>query len=132
MRYLLDTNIPVSFFRGKKRVIEKLEEVINEGVGLSTVSLGELYHGVYKTSQVKQKRKEIEQFIKVLKILVLDRTVASEYGRLMAGLEKKGVKLAGMDVLIAATAKANKLTILTEDRKHFVRLRNFGIKVEAV
>lgn len=132
MRYLFDTNILVSFFRGKSIVIVKVKGVINQGVGLSMISLGELYHGVNKSNQVKQKIKEIDKFVKTVKLLVIDKTVVWEYGKLMAALERKGVRLDGMDVLIAATAKANGLTILTEDKKHFGRLVDFGIKVETV
>jgi len=132
MRYLLDTNIPVSFFRGKQTIIDKVRSINGKGAALSMISLAELYHGVNKSSQVKKKTKEVDKFVKTLKLLVIDRQVAIEYGRLMAGLEKRGIKLAAMDVLIAATAKTNKLTILTEDRKHFGRLTKFGVKVEVV
>lgn len=132
MRYLFDTNIPVSFFRGKSTVIAKVKGVINQGVCLSMISLGELYHGVNKSNRAKQKIKEVDQFVKTVKLLVIDKAVVWEYGKLMAVLEKKRVKLDGMDVLIAATAKANNLIILTEDKKHFGRLVNFGIKVETV
>jgi len=132
MRYLLDTNIPVSFFRGKAAIIAKVKEVINKGVGLSMISLGELYHGVNKSNRVKQKIKEVDKFVKTVKLLMVDKAVVWEYGKLMAKLEKKGIKLASMDVLIAATAKANNLIILTGDKQHFPRLKGFGIKVEVI
>ena len=132
MRYLFDTNIPVSFFRGKATVIAKVNKVINKGAGMSMISLAELYHGVNKSTLLKKKVKEVDKFVKIVKLLVVDKTVVWEYGKLMAGLENKGIRLDGMDVLIAATAKANNLIILTEDKKHFGRLTNFGIRVETV
>ena len=57
---------------------------------------------------------------------------ARGFGKLMNELEVKGNKLDSMDVLIAATGKIHKLVILTGDKKHFTRLRKFGVKIELI
>lgn len=134
MKYLIDTNIVISYLRSKGKIVIKVRETIKNGYGISSVSLAELYLGAEKSKKVKHNYEQINKFIKIpaVKELKIDKRVAQEYGKLVAGLENKGVKLDGMDVLIAATAKANNLTILTEDKKHFGRLTNFGIKVEMV
>jgi len=132
MKYLIDSNIVISYLRLKEKVVNKVRETIKKGYGLSSVSLAELYLGAEKSKKVKHNYQQINKFMKIpaVKELKTDRRVAQEYGKLMAILEKRGVKLSGMDVLIAATAKANNLIILTEDKRHFGRLTNFGVKVE--
>lgn len=134
MKYLIDTNIVISYLRSKGKIVIKVRETIKNGYGISSVSLAELYLGAEKSKKVKHNYKQINKFMKIpaVKELKTDKRVAQEYGKLMAALERKGIRLDGMDVLIAATAKANNLIILTEDKKHFGRLTKFGVKVEVV
>lgn len=134
MKYLIDTNIVISYLRAKGIVVNKIKETINKRYGISSISLAELYLGAEKSNKTKHNYLQIDKFLRIpaVKELKIDKRIAQEYGKLMAKLEKKGIKLAAMDVLIAATAKTNNLTILTEDKKHFGRLTNFGIKVEVI
>lgn len=134
MKYLIDTNIVISYLRSKGKIVIKVRETIKNGYGISSVSLAELYLGAEKSKRVKHNYQQINKFLKIpaIKELKTDKRVAQEYGKLMAALERKGIRLDGMDVLIAATAKANNLVILTEDKKHFGRLTKFGLNVEVV
>lgn len=134
MKYLIDTNIVIAYLRGKITNVNKAKTLIKQGCGISAISLAELYHGAEKSSQTIANYQRIERFLKipVVKEIFLDKQIAKIYGKLIKELEIKGMKLDSMDVLIAATAKANNLTILTEDKKHFGRLVKFGIKVEVI
>ena len=134
MKFLLDTNIVIDFLRGKKSIVEKIGQILPQGIGISAVSLAELYHGAYKSSRPKYNLEKVDEFISVPEISVvdLDKQIAKHYGKMLAELESGGIKLAEIDMLIAATAGANGLKILTEDKKHFSRLVKFGIKVEIV
>ena len=134
MSYLLDTNIVIDQIRGDENITSLLKGIAEEGFCLSTVSLAELYHGAYKSDHPTKSRTKVDRWLDIpaLKLVSVDREVANEYGKLMSVLQKKGVKLFEMDVLIAATAKVSNLKILTRDRKHFERLKKFGLKVEVV
>lgn len=134
MKYLIDTNIVISYLRNKEVIITKVRESIKAGYGISSISLAELFLGAEKSLHVKYNYQKITKFLKIpeVKELKVDKRVAQEYGKIMAKLEKKGIRLAPIDVLIAATAKANNLTILTEDKQHFPRLKDFEIKVEVI
>ena len=46
----------------------------------------------------------------------------AEYGTIRAALEKRGERLDDMDILIAATAVQESITLLTENKKHFARI----------
>ena len=134
MKFLLDTNIVIDFLRGKKPIVERIGQILPQGIGVSVVSLAELYHGVYKSSRSKYNLEKVEEFISVpgISIVDLDKQIARYYGKMLAELESRGVKLAEVDVLIAATAGEMGLTVLTGDKKHFSRLVKFGIKVEII
>ena len=135
MKFLLNTNIVIDFLRGKKSIVEKIGRILPQGrIGISAISLAELYHGVYKSSRPKYNLEKVDEFISVPEISVvnLDKQIARHYGKMLAELESRGVKLAEVDILIAATAGKIGLTILTGDKKHFARLVEFGVKVEIV
>ena len=134
MKFLLDTNIVIDFLRGKKSIVEKIGKILPHGIGISAVSLAELYHGAYKSLRPKYNLTKVDEFISVpgISVVDLDKQIAKHYGKMLAELESGGIKLAEIDMLIAATAGANGLKILTEDKKHFSRLVKFGIKVEIV
>ena len=134
MMYLLDTNIVINFLRGDDATVKKINLVLEEGLAMSTVSLAELYHGAEKSNNPQENTLKIEKFAFIPEVTVfhVDVEISRRYGKLMSALEKKGVKLAGMDVLIAATAQTMDCTLLTSDKKHFTRLDNFGVKVEAI
>jgi len=134
MKFLLDTNIVIDFLRGEKSIVEKIGQILPHGIGISAVSLAELYHGAYKSSRPKYNLEKVDEFISVPEISVvnLDKQIARHYGKMLAELESRGVKLAEVDILIAATAGEIGLTILTGDKKHFARLVEFGVKVEIV
>ena len=134
MKYLLDTNIIIDFLKGRVGLDQKLVGELRQGYGISSITLTELYRGAYKSDRMRFNLKLIEDLIGLPEVKVLDfgKSEALAGGELTGRLEKAGKKLSMGDVLIAATAKVYKLTIITEDKKHFGRLTKFGIKVETV
>ena len=134
MKYLLDTNIIIDFLKGRVGLDQKLVGELRQGYGISSITLTELYRGAYKSDRMRFNLKLIEDLIGLPEVKVLDfgKSEALAGGELIGRLEKAGKKLSMGDVLIAATAKVYKLTIITEDKKHFGRLTKFGIKVETV
>jgi tRNA(fMet)-specific endonuclease VapC len=134
MKYLLDTNIIIDLFHGVEEVTSRLEKIEEFGVAVSTISLAELYLGAEISTNKKKNEKKIDSFLRTPSVSVLDFTKksAKEYGILLGKLQKKGIKLAEVDTMIAATAKLYGLKVLTKDKKHFERLKKFGVKVEVV
>ena len=47
MRYLVDTDWAIDHLHQVSRVIRRLEELARYGLGLSVISLAELYDGVF-------------------------------------------------------------------------------------
>ena len=121
-------------FSFEEIIIEKLDKEIEKGMGISSISLAELYHGAEKSTRTKKGIKDINRLLEAPKVEVMSfgNKESRGFGKLMNKLERKGSKLDSMDVLIAATAKVNKLVILTGDKKHFSRLSKFGVRVELV
>lgn len=126
MKYLLDTNILIDHIRGKREI--KID-VLEEGCAISIITLAELYYGAAKSNDPKKTFTIIRELLLDLGLQVrtLDEEIVFEFGKMKAELEVKGTRLEDFDLLIAATAKAGNLMLVTKNLKHFKRVA--GLKL---
>ena len=127
MRYLLDTDWVVHCLHGIESVAARLERLTPDGVGLSIVSMAELYQGVFYSADPAGNERALRDFLSRIDIVDLDdeicRIFATERGRLRAA----GTIIGDFDILIGATAIRHDLTMLTNNRRHFERLSGLTI-----
>jgi toxin FitB len=127
MNYLLDTNavseIPKP--RPNKGVLRWLDEINDDSVFLSVVTIAELRHGIERLPVGKRRHLLDEWFRNDLRerfeerILPVDSEVADACGKLMATCEASGRALGMADALIAATAELHGMTLVTRNVSHF-------------
>jgi len=123
--YLFDTDVLISILRGKdlsfKRKLETLRAQ-KAGLWVSVISLGELYHGAFKSENPPKNLALIQQLNNHLRIVDIDDNMAFLYGEIQATLEKSGEKVGDFDVLIACAAIQEKLTLVSGNARHFQRI----------
>jgi len=123
MKIVLDTNICIYLIKNSPPDLgTRLEAFAPGEVGLSAITVAELNYGVAKSRAVEQNARALESFLLPLVILDFDVKSALAYGRLRAGLERKGQPLGGLDFLIAAQAVAHDLLLITHNLKEFKRV----------
>ncbi len=121
-RYMLDTNIVIYVI--KRRPIEVLER-FNANVGrmvISSITLAELVHGAEKSAFPERNLRTVEDFISRLDVLSYDQKAAYHYGSIRADLEKKGTPIGLNDLHIAAHARSEALTLITNNLREFSRV----------
>ena len=127
MRRLVDTDWVIDYLHGVPRVVGRLDSLLPEGVGLSIVSLAELYDGVLRSNAPQRDEEKLRAFLTSLEVAPLDelicRILASERGRLRAA----GTTIGDFDLLISAAAIRHNLTLLTNNRRHFERVQGLDI-----
>jgi tRNA(fMet)-specific endonuclease VapC len=128
VRYLLDTNTVVYFFKAQGRVAERLLAVAPAVVGLSAVSLYELEVGVAKSKQARKRRRQLEQFTRTVSLLGFGAAEAEAAARLRARLEQQGCPIGPLDNLVAGTALAHGLVLVTHNTREFARIE--GLQLE--
>ena len=127
--YLLDTNICVYILNNAPVcVFEKVKEFDEKDIHISSISVAELYYGASKSKQKEMNLIRISKFLQMYNIIDFGEKEAKIYGDLFYDLEKNRQKIGYMDTLIAATALANNLTIVTNNEKEFVRVPNLKIE----
>jgi predicted nucleic acid-binding protein len=125
--YLVDTNIPSELTREKPdaRVVEFLRNVDKEGMFLSVMTIGEICKGI-ATLPVSQRRAMLQDWLDIEvrswfagRIFPVTEAIAERWGHLAAAAKQRGLTLAVVDGVIAATALHHDLTLVTPNVKDF-------------
>ena len=127
MRYLVDTNWIILHLRGSKRVAQRIEELTPEGIGVSVVSMGELYEGVYKASDPVRSEEALRLVLSQIDVVHIDDEVCRIFGRQRGRLRASNALIGDTDLWIGATAIRHGLTVLTNNRRHFKRIQGLAI-----
>ena len=84
--------------------------------------LAELYYGAARHPQGPSIRKEIEEFVSRLAVIPWDETAADHYGHIRAAVEKDGTPIGAMDIMIAAHARSQGTTLVSNNTLHFEKV----------
>ena len=127
MRYLIDTDWAIGYLRDVPDIADRVDELIPEGLGLSVISLAELYEGIYTSRDRPGGEEALQGFLSLVEIIPLDDETCRAFGRERGRLRAAGTLMGDMDILIGATAVRHNLTLLTNNRRHFERIQGLAI-----
>ena len=134
MKYLLDTCLVSELVKKEPNpaVVSWLDEQDEQNLFLSVLNLGELQKGISRLPD-GTKKNELQAWVALDlverftgRILELDLETALCWGRLQGEAEQAGEKLPVMDSLIAATAAAHGLVVVTRNVRDIERC---GVRV---
>ena len=126
---MLDTDIASYVIRGRPESARaRFRELESDQLCLSVVSEAELLYGVRARGSLRALPAMVADFLRHLTILDRSRAAAAHYAELRAKLEEQGTPIGNMDLMIAAHARSEEATLVTNNRKHFVRVP--GLKIE--
>jgi tRNA(fMet)-specific endonuclease VapC len=122
LKYLLDTNIVIYVI--KRRPIEVLG-TFNQHAGemaISAITLAELHHGTAKSAHPQKNGEVVEEFCSLLSVLPYSAKASWHYGSIRGHLEKAGKSIGVNDLHIAAHARSEGLTLVTNNLTEFARV----------
>ena len=128
--YLLDTDWVIDYFNNKEPTSSKIEELRDEGIGISIISLAELYEGVLNSKNPESSENLLLEFMSEVSVMELDEGICRIFGELRGKLRKKSLLIDDFDIVIASTAIYHEITLCTNNRKHYDRIE--GLKVLSV
>lgn len=126
--YALDADTCIHILRRDRpqlrdRLVEHAGEVV-----LSSIVLTELMVGVEKAAQQAERRQELARFLAPLDVVDFDQAAAEHAASIRADLERRGLKIGGMDVLIAGHARSLGAVLVTGNLREFSRVE--GLRCE--
>lgn len=122
LRYMLDTNIVIYVI--KKKPASALQ-VFNQEAGhlaISSITLAELLHGAEKSSAPARSLAVVEDFVSRLEVLPYGSKAAQHYGNIRSALERRGQTIGVNDLHIAAHARSEGLTLVSNNLREFERV----------
>jgi tRNA(fMet)-specific endonuclease VapC len=124
---LLDTDICIELLKGNKHIIQRRNQT-DSIIGISFMSVAELYYGAEKSTNPSKNLTIIEELLLSLEILQTDIPILKRFGILKSNLQKNGISLPDADILIASTALAKCEKLITGNTKHFKRIPDLAIE----
>lgn len=97
-------------------------------LAIPTIVLGELYAGAYRHSQSARILTLIADLLQDVHVLDYDAVGAEQFGKLQGELLKRGLTVPTADLMIAAVALANDLTLVTHNTADFQAIP--GLRLE--
>jgi len=122
LRYLLDTSIVIYVIKRKPLSALKLFND-NEGhMAISSITLAELLHGAEKSNAPVRSLAVVEDFCSRMEVLPYGAKAAQHYGSIRAALERRGQLIGVNDLHIAAHARSEGLTLVSNNLREFERV----------
>lgn len=129
MKYMLDTNICIYIIKQHPdKVLKKFMALSVGDVCISAVTLAELMYGVHKSQHQKKNKTALSEFLSPLDIMPFNEEVTDHYGRIRSYLENKGIPIGPLDMMIAAHAQCLGATLVTNNKKEFIRVPDLNIE----
>jgi tRNA(fMet)-specific endonuclease VapC len=126
---MLDTDISSYVIKGTAPAVDaRLRKLDVTTVCISAVTRAELRFGVRRLKSATRLAASVEMFLSGIHTLPWDEGVADQFAEVRVELERTGTPIGVMDTMIAAHAKAINAILITNNVKHFRRVK--GLTVE--
>ena len=122
LRYLLDTNIVIYVIKNKPLSALELFNANAGRMAISSITLAELLHGAEKSNAPTRSLAVVEDFASRLEVQPYGAKAAQHYGSIRSNLEKRGLTIGVNDLHLAAHARSEGLTLVTNNLREFERV----------
>jgi tRNA(fMet)-specific endonuclease VapC len=119
---LLDTTFLIDGERSDTQLDDTIDDT--DDVAMAAITVAELLVGVRLASgrRRSQRQRFFDDVCDVIPILGYDRSVAAEHAELLVAVKRAGRPRGAHDLIIAATARASKRTVVSADLTAFTDL----------
>lgn len=113
--YLLDSDVLIWYLRGKPEIVQAIKSLSRESrLGCSVISALEVEAGLKPGEETRT-----ATFLDGLEGYPVDRATARKTAAYIREFRRKGITLDFADMIIAATANLNDLTLVTVNFTHY-------------
>lgn len=124
--YLLDTDIVVFFLRNKKNIAEHLALLSPNDIFVSEVTVAELEYGNRCSGRYEENKWMVDRFLSSVNIVPFSDAIHL-YAEERYRLRMLGQSIEDFDLLIGCTAVSNNLIMVTNNAKHYSRIKDIRI-----
>jgi tRNA(fMet)-specific endonuclease VapC len=128
--HLLDTNACIALLNGTSPALAGwLQRRVPSDVCLCSVVKAELLFGAHNSERANENLRLLDRFFAPFRSLPFDDAAAGHYGAIRKDLQSRGLPIGANDLMIAAIATSNEVTLLTANVREFSRI--IGLRLES-
>jgi len=131
MKYLLDSDYVADYLVANPHATELLSSLAKEGIGISLITVGEIYEGIYYGYDPQQATGQFQQFLTSVSILMLTQAIMRQFAQIRGELRRTGKMIGDFDILISATAIHHHLTLVTRNVRDYDRIPHLKLYQQA-
>lgn len=128
MKYILDTDTLIYFLKGHENVVKRVASVSRDELGTTIINHAELLFGAFNSQRKKQNLLKAKSFLENILIMPFCQESSYIFAENKALLKKRGNIVADLDLMIASIALRNKSILITNNTKHFNRIKKLKIE----
>lgn len=128
MSFLIDTDIIIYSIKGNPLVQQCFLKNEHIPKAISVITYGELLFGAKNSGKAEKNLAVVYRIKELFPVIEIDNAVMETFSDLKAILQKTGSLIDDMDLLIASTALTMNYTLVTNNEKHFGKIK--GLKTE--
>lgn len=125
--YLLDTNIIVFLLRMQYDIDDKIQIIGIDHCFISEITYAELLYGAECSSNPQHNVALVDNVLKGIRMVQVSNSLQT-FAKCKATLRRMGKMVDDIDLLIGATAIANKMVMVTDNTKHFENMPNITLE----
>jgi tRNA(fMet)-specific endonuclease VapC len=123
---LLDTNIVIHCLKGREPATSRLIATTPSEIAIPSVVAYELEYGTLRIASPRRRR-ILSAMLASLEEVPFDREAAREAARIRLDLERRGVVIGPLDLLIAGTVLSRGATLATNNTREFSRIKSLRL-----
>lgn len=121
-RYVLDTDTCIYWLNGETSIRDNISRRAPLSLNTTMITYAELKFGAYNSKRTEENLRNIENFIKGVPVLPLNREASDAFGSIKAQLRREGQPIGDFDILIAAITLSFDAILVTNNLSHFERV----------
>ena len=127
-RCTLDTNIITAFLKNDLKAVEKTSDYLEffNKLTIKIISYYEILRGL-KDLGNREKIERFEDFIRENELISIRKETVQKAAEIYAYLKKEGNMIEDADILMAATAIVEDLVLITNNIRHFNRVKDLKL-----
>lgn len=125
---MLDTDTCIFLIKKRPVSVKKhLDKLSMDQVCISVVTYAELLYGAEHSANKERNREVVKDFVRYLTVRDWNDEAAEHYSLIRHDLESAGTPIGAMDMMIAAHARSVPAVLVSNNERHFGRVK--GLKI---
>jgi tRNA(fMet)-specific endonuclease VapC len=122
VKFLVDTDHLIDHLKNHPEAGALLDRHAADGLAVSIITVAELYEGAFNSAETEHQLQITRDALIGYNILGITDRIAEIFAQQRSRLRSQGQLIPDLDLLIASTAIAHDLTLMTRNTRHFDRV----------